>query len=90
MKEIKTHKEEVAIANLKMTAAVREISVDAAVAAFLSGLDGIFTLWEEERTALKAFLGGKDFFSLLRENIITSLSFDQGCNALVNLAVLPC
>lgn len=87
MKEIKTH-EEVTIANLKMTAAVREISVDAAVAAFLSGLDVIFTLWEEGRTALKAFLRGKDLFSLLLTGV--GQSFDQGCNALVNLAVLPC
>lgn len=34
-------------------AAAKETSVDAAVAAFLSGLDGTFTLKDEQRMVLK-------------------------------------
>lgn len=40
-------------------AAATDISMDAAVEAFLSELDGVFTLKEEQRPTLKAFLGGK-------------------------------
>lgn len=45
-----------AIASL---AATKEISLDAAVAALLSELDGILMLKEEQRTTLRAFLVGK-------------------------------
>lgn len=47
-------KEEEATASL---AAAKEISMCPAVVAVLSGLEGIFTLKEEDRTPLKAFLG---------------------------------
>lgn len=43
----------------------RAASVDAAVAAVLSELDGVFTFKEEQRTALKAPLVGRDVFALL-------------------------
>lgn len=43
---------------------LKDISVDAAVAEFLSEPDGIFTLKEELRTALMAFFDGKDVFAL--------------------------
>lgn len=42
-------------------AAAKEISTNAAPAAVLPELDGIFALREEQRTALEAFLGGKNF-----------------------------
>lgn len=41
-------------------AVAKNTGVVAAVAALLSELDGIFTLKEEQRTALRAFLGGQD------------------------------
>lgn len=37
-------------------------NMDASAAAVLSGLDGIFGLEQEPRTALKAFLSGRDVF----------------------------
>lgn len=45
--------------------ATKEISGDAGMAAVLSEVDGVFTLKEEQRATLKAFLGGKDIFALL-------------------------
>lgn len=45
--------------------ATNEISVDAAVTALSSELDGIFMFKEEQRTTLKALLSGKDVFALL-------------------------
>lgn len=46
-------------------AAANEMSLDAAVAAFRSDLDGISPLKEEQRTVLKAPLGRKDVLALL-------------------------
>lgn len=37
--------------------------MDAAAAAVLTGLDGIFTIKEAQRTARKAFQGGTDSFT---------------------------
>lgn len=51
-------------------AAVKEMSVDVAAAAVLPELGGIFTIQEEQRTALNAFSVGNVFFALL----LTSLS----------------
>lgn len=48
--------------------------MDAAVAAVLSKMVGIFTLNEEQRTGVKAFLAIKDVFSLLRTGFGKSLS----------------
>lgn len=45
--------------------AAKEISVDAAVAAVSTKFDGLFTLKEAQRMALKAFLSEKDVFALL-------------------------
>lgn len=42
----------------EVTAAAEEISTAAAVATVLSGLDGIFTLKEQQQPSLKAFLDG--------------------------------
>lgn len=47
-----------------MAAAQEERSVDATVAAVSSKPDGVFTGKEEQRAALKAFLGKKDVFTL--------------------------
>lgn len=48
-----------------MVCAAEEISMDAAAAGVLSEPDGIFTLKEVQRKALKAFLGEKkDLFPL--------------------------
>ncbi len=52
-------------ASLKTMAAPIELSMDASIAAVLSELDNISSLKEEQRTAPKAFLGGKDVFALL-------------------------
>lgn len=46
-------------------AGTKEIIMDAAVASVLSELGGIFILKGEQRTALKAFLNGKDVFASL-------------------------
>lgn len=43
----------------------KEASVDAAVVALLSGLEGIVALKEEQMTALKAFLIEKDVLATL-------------------------
>lgn len=44
----------------------QEISIDAAVRAVVSELDGIFVLRQEQRNmAQKAFISGKDVFLLL-------------------------
>lgn len=50
-----------ATANL---AAVQENRVDAAVLAVVSEQDGLFTIKEEQRTALKAFLRGPLYYQL--------------------------
>lgn len=57
---------------MNLTAA-NEISVDAAVTAVLSELDGIFTLKEEQRMTLKAFFSEKDILSLLPTGFSKSL-----------------
>lgn len=46
-------------------AAVQENRVDAAVFAVVPELDGLFTVKEEQRTVLKAFLRGNNVFTLL-------------------------
>lgn len=53
---------EEANASLQTVAAAKEKSVDAAVAALLTELSGIFALKEEQRAALTAFLCGKAVF----------------------------
>lgn len=45
--------------------AAKEISVDAAVTVVSTKFDGLFTLKETQRMALKAFLSEKDVFALL-------------------------
>ena len=51
---------------LKTTmAAPKEVSVDAAIASAISELESILSLKEDQKTALKAFLDGKDVFALL-------------------------
>lgn len=45
--------------------AAEEISVDAAVAVVSTKFDGLFTLKEAQRMALKTFRGEKDVFALL-------------------------
>lgn len=47
--------------------------MDAALAAHLSEPDGIFTLREEQRKELKAFLGGKDILASLPSGFGDSL-----------------
>lgn len=54
--EVKEEEEEVTAS----LAALKEISADAAGVAVLSKLDGIVTLKEERKTALKAFLCKKN------------------------------
>lgn len=44
---------------IESSAAVKEMSVEAAVAAVLSEMDGIWALKDEQRTEMQAFLGGK-------------------------------
>ncbi len=46
-------------------AAAKEVSMDVALAAVLSELNNISSLREEQRKALKAFLGGKNVFAFL-------------------------
>ena len=46
-----------------MAASMDEMSV--AIAQVLSELESIHSLKEEQKTALEAFLGGKDVFALL-------------------------
>lgn len=46
-----------------MTAA-KGISMDASISCSLSELDGIFTLKEDQKKILEAFLGGKHVFTL--------------------------
>lgn len=55
-------------------AAVKEISMNAAVAAVLSEADDIFTLEEAGRTALKAFLSRQRVFTLLSAGFGKNLS----------------
>ena len=58
-------------ASLKTTmAAPKKVSVDAAIASIISELESISSLKEEQRTALKAFLNGKDVFVLLLRHIV--------------------
>lgn len=47
-------------------AATKEIRVDAAVAAVLSELDGLFTFKEQHKTGQKALLGGQHCLALLQ------------------------
>lgn len=61
---ISTKKEQDEEANVSLAAAT-EISMDGAVAAVLSQLDGSFKFLAEQRTALKALLSGKRLFTLL-------------------------
>lgn len=46
-------------------AAAKDVMMDAAIGTDLSEVDGIFTLKEEQKSALKAFLGGQWSFALL-------------------------
>ena len=46
-------------------AAPKEVSVDAAIVSVISELESFSALKEEQRTARKAFLDGKDDFALL-------------------------
>lgn len=46
-------------------AIAKKISVDDAVAAVLSEVEGMLALKDEQRMALKVFLGGKDVLTLL-------------------------
>ena len=46
-------------------AACTELSIDSAISSVLSDLESLSSLKEEQRTALKAFLSGKDIFALL-------------------------
>lgn len=56
--------------------------MDAAVALVLSELDVSFTSKEEQRTALKAFLGGKNVFASLLTAVGKNLVKHRGASQL--------
>lgn len=64
MPKAESNKEEILETTASLATAMKT-GIDAAVAAFLSELDGIFTIKEETKTAKEAFLNGKCVFTLL-------------------------
>lgn len=58
-------------------AATTETSMDAALEAVISELDGILALKEEQRTALKGFLGGKRCFPSTPDWLLQRGFFDK-------------
>lgn len=82
---IRTKEEQDEEANVSFAAAT-EISMDAAVAAVLSQLDGSLKFVAEQGTALKAFLSGKDVSVFLPTIFGKSLEHYSG---VLNVS-LPC
>ena len=56
-------------------AAPEEVSLDTEIASVISELESISSSKEEQRTTLKAFLHGKDVFSLLPTSFCKSLIY---------------
>lgn len=76
--------------SLALIAASKETHVDAAAAAVLSELDGVFSLNERQRMAQKDFLSGYDVFALLPSGFgsglghhSTQLATEQCCGSSV-------